>query len=615
MKIRIQNPESRSQNLISREAHDGTRGIIMNILSHNQVTKKPRLCILFVVFLCSFVSLLLKGATVLIPLQTCGISPATNRNVILTPLQAMGSNAVPVMDKIQGTTDGNGNWLPALMPGVYQAQVRPAWGQVGTTEFYFYVDPSNAVQSAYTNLLTGTNITWPPNQYAYSAQASDARYVTQTQYQGAISANEFVQNASANMRGILYYKTNWTSLSDFQIIADNSADFSINSGHLMLNTGDSFLNNYLVITNMIGNGVIDGENFAMTINFTMEGTPSGNYTFFIGRQSANPDWVINWVTSISSYGFYQLAKQGSSLNYTATDPSFTIANGNTVNITFQELGEKFSTIVQNVTSNTVSSFTITPGFTNNNPAPPPNTGFFCIHDTGVTPIQINSIKIVDFSPTNVPWAIVGDSVVEGEMSEFREYRFASILAKRLGVPCDVFSGDGDRTFDISNDLPYILSFHPQNVLLRIGHNDFTLANDWSSQSYSNIVAILTNAGINVYNLCAEPDNSGSYTTLNIFLLTNYPASTIPVFNWNATTMLGADGTHPNPLGYQCLADDVSAFLPQFASRFNQTEYHSFDQFQLYGAGGITANIDVALKTSGSETLDFTNGFLMATNFP
>ena len=116
------------------------------------------------------------AASVLIPLQTCGINPAAGRDVVLTPLQAQGANEIPVLDKIQTNTDQNGNVWLTLMPGVYQTDVRPAWGQVGVTEFYFYVDPSNAVQSAFTNLLTATNNTYPPNNYAYSAQASDARY-------------------------------------------------------------------------------------------------------------------------------------------------------------------------------------------------------------------------------------------------------------------------------------------------------------------------------------------------------------------------------------------------------------------------------------------------------
>jgi hypothetical protein len=119
---------------------------------------------------------ILKGASVLIPLQTCGIAPAAGRSIVLTPVQAQGVNEIPVMDRIQTNTDQNGNAWLSLLPGVYQCDVRPSWGQVGVTEFYFYVDPSNATQNAFANLLTSTNNTWPLNQFAWSAQASDARY-------------------------------------------------------------------------------------------------------------------------------------------------------------------------------------------------------------------------------------------------------------------------------------------------------------------------------------------------------------------------------------------------------------------------------------------------------
>jgi len=145
------------------------------------------------------------SASVLIPLETCGISPATNRNLTLTPLQAMGSSTIPVMDKIQGTTDGNGNWQVTLMPGVYQAEVRPAWGQVGVTEFDFYVDPSNAMQNAFTNLLTATNNTYPPNQYAYSAQASDTRYAT------AAALGNYIQNGQTTVQLGNFFTTPSTS--------------------------------------------------------------------------------------------------------------------------------------------------------------------------------------------------------------------------------------------------------------------------------------------------------------------------------------------------------------------------------------------------------------------
>jgi hypothetical protein len=42
-----------------------------------------------------------QGASVLIPLQTCGVNPAANRDVVLTPVEALGTGEIPVMDKIQ----------------------------------------------------------------------------------------------------------------------------------------------------------------------------------------------------------------------------------------------------------------------------------------------------------------------------------------------------------------------------------------------------------------------------------------------------------------------------------------------------------------------------------
>src|ERR1700722_2701880 len=102
-------------------------------MSPNKINKSIMKKFLFCYFVFFVPYSSLGAATVSIQLQTCGILPAANRNVTLTPLQAEGSDTIPVMDKIQGTTDENGNWTPALIAGIYQADVRPAWGQVGVT--------------------------------------------------------------------------------------------------------------------------------------------------------------------------------------------------------------------------------------------------------------------------------------------------------------------------------------------------------------------------------------------------------------------------------------------------------------------------------------------------
>jgi hypothetical protein len=737
----------------------------------------------------------LRAASVLISLQTCGIAPAANRNLVLTPLQAEGSGAVPVMDKIQTNTDQNGNARVSLMPGVYQTDVRPAWGQVGVTEFYFYVDPSNAVQSAFTNLLTATNNTYPPNQYAYSAQASDARYaplpvtsnnvasinpaqiyppvtgssinavtnggsaslsgtivITNTApimmitnpasgtavlvysngnfsapgfsligsgpfsrlindgqaqivvdpttgerlydvngtlqatisplgitgnipaalaagiatntvsgqppltnnapnvtlggtFGGSFNGNgggltnvnaaqlkgqtsgQFAQYASSNILGIVYYKTNWSStgLADFNPIIGSgtlAGTFWVTnnpSGALIL-AGNSFNGNYLEITNMIGSGWSDSENWSISVNFTVL-SQSGNYLFFLGKRGANPNVNAEIKGAISYYGLFQFASINGGGNFQPTDSTFGTAIGNNVTITIQELADKYSETVLNNTSNYITSLSVSGVPTNGDVFTPPNTGYYVIYGTGSSVIQVNSIKITDYTPTNASWGIVGDSVVTGLQAEQEQYRVASILQKRLGVPIVICQGNGDGSVQVSNDVPYIEALRPQNVILRFGRNDeaFATPGVFYTNVYNYVVTSLTNAGINVWHLLPEPDGNqfSPFTNIQNYLMSQYPTSVIPVTNnWNSATMLSVDVTHPNPLGYLQLADDVAAIIPAFASRYNQDEYHPFDLYQLTNSSGAFTGWATNGQGSGfitNRTLYF--GGIVITNIP
>lgn len=120
---------------------------------------------------------LAHAASVTIPLGQVGSAPAASRSLTITPYSVYQLGLIPLTDdRTYGTSDTNGNFVCTLPPGTYQCDVAPVWGQAGKTEFYFYVDPSNATQNAAANLLTTTPNTFPPPQYAYSAAASDARF-------------------------------------------------------------------------------------------------------------------------------------------------------------------------------------------------------------------------------------------------------------------------------------------------------------------------------------------------------------------------------------------------------------------------------------------------------
>lgn len=318
---------------IKQQRNEGTKWATARIVS--LAPSKAEVRGISIALLCFFVPLLLNAATVLIPLQTCGISPAADRSITLTPLQALGSNSIPVMDKIQGTTDANGNWSPTLLQGVYKADVRPVNGAVGVTEFYFYVDPSNAVQNALANLLTGTNNTWPPNQYAYSASASDERYAP------AGSAGNGNPNAvTNNQTGVIFTNlaiygsatlnkapvtANTTSIYSFQTDTNHIVAYEYNTipgfGFFSVTNVYTWNDNFSYIdeadetltgayTNLQGhltNTIADSIDFGVWVMMTNATSDllSGNYQFY-PNNGASPvgTWAQASMTASNLYTTY-----------------------------------------------------------------------------------------------------------------------------------------------------------------------------------------------------------------------------------------------------------------------------------------------------------------------
>ena len=106
----------------------------------------------------------------------CSPATATNRSVIIIPISLIPPIGVlPAYDRVRCTSDTNGIfWLSNMFAGTYTAEIL---APPDATRFWFYVDTSNAVQNAASNLIVPTNaVPNGPDRYAYSATASDARY-------------------------------------------------------------------------------------------------------------------------------------------------------------------------------------------------------------------------------------------------------------------------------------------------------------------------------------------------------------------------------------------------------------------------------------------------------
>ncbi|MEI8064697.1 MAG: hypothetical protein WCH84_11620, partial [Verrucomicrobiota bacterium] len=124
-----------------------------------------------------FASVLAASAiTVTIPLKDFRVQSPAARDCIITPMTLAPTNGVvPIYDPWPAASDADGIvTLDSMMPGTYQLDVL---APPRNTTVYFLVDPTNQVQNAATNLIAQTNHVFPGNGYAWSAQASDLRYV------------------------------------------------------------------------------------------------------------------------------------------------------------------------------------------------------------------------------------------------------------------------------------------------------------------------------------------------------------------------------------------------------------------------------------------------------
>jgi hypothetical protein len=134
---------------------------------------KVRLAFIWIfVLTCSWSA---TAADVFFPLHDFRSLPPTNRNALITPVGLLpGTAFLTVQDKWMYQTGTNGSfWVSNMVPGSY---VLTVMGPPTTSFFPFFVDPTNQTQNAAANVITSTNLAWPPNGFAWTAQASDARY-------------------------------------------------------------------------------------------------------------------------------------------------------------------------------------------------------------------------------------------------------------------------------------------------------------------------------------------------------------------------------------------------------------------------------------------------------
>jgi hypothetical protein len=151
----------------------------------------------------------LSAATVVFTLSDLTSGSVTNRRVLITPTWLNPSNALGVLDQRMFTSGTNGTFTVTNMPaGIFACVVQ---APPARTPFSILVPATNATLYAHALRIVSTNATESPNTYAWSAAASDARYLA-----GQAGFNGTVTNLSFLVSTI----TNAVELSNFMGIED-----------------------------------------------------------------------------------------------------------------------------------------------------------------------------------------------------------------------------------------------------------------------------------------------------------------------------------------------------------------------------------------------------------
>jgi len=126
-------------------------------------------------------------------------TPATNRLVIITPIQLTpATNQVATYDRLAYNSGTNGQFtITNLIPGLYQVSIQ---APPDTTTFAILA-PTNGTVSADTLIVSFPKTVARPQDYSYSASASDARYAIA----GGGGLTYYAQFGSGNL-------TNWSEV-------------------------------------------------------------------------------------------------------------------------------------------------------------------------------------------------------------------------------------------------------------------------------------------------------------------------------------------------------------------------------------------------------------------
>lgn len=394
-------------------------------------------------------------------------------------------------------------------------------------------------------------------------------------FRGPITGIGVVNDTSKKV-GALYDSSFWNNLSSFNA----TSEFTVGGG------------GKIVVSAYSGSGcgcmsfkngtMLDKDTFRTDFKFTS--INGSDFGFQVGWKTLNTNSAI----SLSFYNDVQPGADSGKLivvetvNGSPTTLKSTTKLGISVNDSLEYLITEQSGVVTikfiNFTTSSSITFTNTVDYIFGSPNGVLHNTSVVTFYTGTSTYVIDRIEYASNAPVNALFAGVGNSITNGSYAGSAALRYASLDGSVI------LAGPGDVTASVVARLIEIWKYvKPKNALIMIGGNDigFGISSGIWQPNLHTIYDTLTAHGINVIWLLATPRNAANMTTLNNYIIAQWPGKYIDTYtplvgsgtSLNATYDAG-DGVHPNQAGHALVFSTiVNSALYQAAEAFNFIRYN------------------------------------------
>lgn len=345
---------------------------------------------------------------------------------------------------------------------------------------------------------------------------------------------------------IIYQKSYWSDLTDF---TSSGLTASIDSGYaIKLSATGGVLTNTLVLNNNI--------NADEQVDFDFWGIASSLGQFGCGKQTISSSNVYSVYAIFDASVNRIYLKNAAGTVLASSSVTFTTAAGDFIKIRYSQRGATIYATVFDITQNLDYTISATGNLAAVRNFYVPNDAHFTIvQPTGNFRVKGITIKSNQYTQSDV--ACMGDSKTMGYSAGSQTARWDSQI-NQLGV-IDVFGGDGDRTVEMVQAMPYYTAhFKPKYVLLCAGRNDLATgvaAATWQA-NYQSIVNQWQSIGATVVHLLPLPELKQDQTALRTWILANY-TNTIDASSISSIPgYLSTDSVHLSEIGHRALANII-----------------------------------------------------------